>query len=44
MSAYLALLEAAGMDAESVTGDTPVGYHAWNVVKIDGQWYHVDTT
>ena len=18
--------------------------HAWNIVKVDGQWYHLDTT
>ena len=42
--AYLALLESAGMEAEYVTGNTTAGYHAWNVVKIDGEWYHVDTT
>lgn len=42
--AYLALLEAAGMEAEYVTGDTTRGYHARNIVKVDGAWYHVDTT
>lgn len=42
--AYLALLESACVEAEYVTGNTTRGYHGWNVVKIDGEWYHVDTT
>ncbi len=42
--AYLALLESAGMEAEYVTGDTDRGGHAWNIVKVDGEWYHVDVT
>lgn len=42
--AYQALLEQAGIPCEYVTGMTTQGYHAWNIVQIDGAWYHVDTT
>lgn len=42
--AYEALLKSAGMEAEYVTGDTDRGGHAWNIVKVDGEWYHVDVT
>ena len=40
--AYKLLLSRAGIPAAFV-----VSYdmgHAWNMVKIDGSWYHVDTT
>lgn len=48
--AFLAMAEYAGLDAIRVTG---IGYnsassggesHAWNQVKIDGEWYNVDVT
>ena len=42
--AYEALMNAAGIPCECVTGNTTRGYHAWNLVQIDGAWYHVDTT
>ena len=38
--AYQKLCQAAGLECQVVRGVN----HAWNVVKIDGQWYHVDTT
>ena len=38
--AYQLLMDMAGVPCEVVTNDT----HAWNVVQIDGEWYHVDTT
>ena len=34
------LLEEAGMEAKYVTGYD----HAWNLVRIDGDWYHFDAT
>ncbi len=43
-SAYHLLLEQAGIPSMVITGDTPLGYHAWNLIQIDGQWYHVDVT
>ena len=41
--AYEALMDAAGIPCEYVSGYA-TGNHAWNVVEIDGEWYHVDTT
>lgn len=41
--AYEALLDAAGIPNETITGYAG-GYHAWNLVQVDGQWYHVDAT
>lgn len=38
--AYLMLLEAAGIEAERVTNID----HAWNLVKLDGEWHHIDPT
>lgn len=42
--AYEALLTEAGIPCETVSGYGKGGYHAWNIVQIDGDWYHVDTT
>lgn len=39
-AAYVKLLKTAGMEAGRVEG---VG-HVWTAVKMDGKWYHVDTT
>ncbi|SOB90771.1 uncharacterized protein DUF5050 [Ureibacillus xyleni] len=40
----LRLLQEAGIEAKYVTGESRGEGHAWNLVKIDGQWYHLDTT
>ena len=47
--AMLMLLEMRGIDAYIVTGNAVNslgvgGGHAWNKVKIDGSWYHLDAT
>ncbi len=34
---------AAGLDCTVISGFTTEA-HMWNCVKIDGEWYHVDTT
>ena len=39
-SGYKVLMDTAGIPCEIVTNAT----HAWNIVQIDGEWYHVDTT
>lgn len=31
-----------GIDCYTLS--SPALYHAWNVIKIDGEWYHVDIT
>ena len=41
--AYEILLDAADIPCETITGYAG-GYHAWNLVQVDGAWYHVDTT
>ena len=37
------MLELAGITSRVVTG-TADGPHAWNLVKLDDKWYHVDAT
>lgn len=39
-----ALAKKMGLESIVVTGKTRRSNHAWNKVKIDGQWYNVDTT
>lgn len=38
--AYRAILNAAGMECLYLSSSQM--NHAWNLVKIDGEWYHVD--
>ncbi|MEK3978662.1 DUF5050 domain-containing protein [Psychrobacillus sp. FSL K6-2836] len=38
------LLNKVGVQTIQVTGSGNGGNHSWNMVKIDGQYYHVDTT
>ena len=38
------LLNKVGVQTIQVTGIANGGNHSWNMVKIDGQYYHVDTT
>ncbi|TCI57427.1 hypothetical protein EVJ24_01215 [Exiguobacterium sp. SH1S21] len=40
----LLLLEAAGVEARYISGEARTELHAWNLVKLDGAWYHLDTT
>ncbi|MCL2019794.1 MAG: dockerin type I domain-containing protein [Oscillospiraceae bacterium] len=42
--AYLYLLRRAGVESRVITGTMKGGPHIWNLVKIDGYWYHADTT
>lgn len=42
--ATLRLLEEAGIEVRYVTGVAGGVLHAWNLVKVDGEWYHLDTT
>lgn len=47
-NAYSMLCAAAGLDCIYVSGSAgttaPWGPHGWNMVKLDGVWYHVDCT
>ncbi len=38
------LLTAMGIESLYVVGEVYTGGHAWNLVKVDGEWYHLDTT
>ena len=39
------MLEQAGFDVKYVVGNVNGNVaHAWNLVKVDGKWYHLDTT
>ena len=40
---YYLLTEMAGLEAHIVLGIAG-GPHAWNMVRVDGDWYHVDVT
>ncbi len=42
--AYQMLCTAAGLECIYVSGLGNGGAHGWNLVKIDGKWYHVDCT
>ena len=41
--AALLMLEALDVEVKYVVGDAG-GPHAWNLVKVEGEWYHLDTT
>ena len=38
------LCNLAGLDCRIITGQGNDENHAWNMVKIDDEWYHVDVT
>lgn len=38
--AFWFLMDAAGIEHQRAESDT----HAWNTIKLDGEWYHVDAT
>lgn len=40
----LKLLRALDVKAMYVVGEVYTGGHAWNLVQVDGEWYHLDTT
>jgi len=42
--ALIYLLEPFGIEAIYVYGPTADVSHAWNMVRLGGNWYHVDTT
>ena len=41
--AFMYFAQSLGYDCVCVIGDAGVP-HMWNMVKLDGQWYHVDVT
>ena len=42
--AYDMLLKMIGIETVYITGYAGGGDHGWNLVKLDGEWYHVDCT
>ncbi len=42
--AYQLLLNFKGVDCLFVTGESRGQGHAWNVIRLDGEWYGVDVT
>ncbi|REK74671.1 transglutaminase domain-containing protein [Paenibacillus paeoniae] len=38
------MLEKAGIPVLIAEGKVNTGEHAWNMVELDGQWYHLDLT
>ena len=42
--AYELLLHEIGIESVYITGTANGDSHAWNLVKLDGLWYHVDCT
>ena len=40
--AFIALSRKAGIEARTVTSEEMD--HAWNIVRVDGKWYHIDVT
>ena len=44
MEAYMMLCTMAGLPCYWIFGLGAGGPHGWNIVKLDGKYYHVDTT
>lgn len=42
--AFMLALNKAGIESIIVTGNLQEQAHAWNMVKLDDEWYHVDIT
>ena len=42
--AYQLIAAACGLECRRVAGTAGGGGHAWNAVKVNGNWYHVDPT
>lgn len=43
-AAFAALMQAAGVPVLTVTGTAGGIPHAWNLIALDGAWYHIDCT
>lgn len=39
-----ALLDRNGVEISYIRGTTSGGNHGWNLVKLNGEWYHLDVT
>lgn len=43
-STFQLLMDAIGIECVSVSGEALDEEHAWNMVRLDSEWYHVDCT
>jgi transglutaminase/protease-like cytokinesis protein 3 len=43
LAAYRLFIDA-GLDCRIISGKGNKDAHAWNIVKVDGQWYNIDLT
>ncbi|MCL2376721.1 MAG: stalk domain-containing protein [Defluviitaleaceae bacterium] len=41
--AFAFMMEPLGIDVYYISGFVPE-YHAWNMVRVGGQWFHIDVT
>ena len=42
--AFQIILQRMGYECTYVSGETQLGLHAWNVIKLDGEYYYFDVT
>lgn len=42
--AFQVCMEALGISSQEIGGDVAGASHIWNLVQIDGNWYHIDLT
>ncbi len=42
--AFFMFMSCLGIECDIVVGDTSEGLHAWNMIKLDNEWYHIDLT
>ncbi len=42
--AFQLLMDELNIECRIVTGYAENTSHAWNIVQLDGEWYHIDTT
>lgn len=42
--AFKVFMDALNIPCEEISGTTEPGPHGWNLVKVDGNWYHMDVT
>lgn len=38
------IMNRLGYNCAYICGDTPLGYHAWNLIKLDNEYYWMDVT
>lgn len=42
--AFQLFMDSLGISCKTITGTANGGGHAWNMVKVNKQWYHIDVT